>query len=74
MKNNPLAPKVPCHRVVAASGELHGFAGSVDPNGSEILRKAQMLRNEGIAVVHNKVNGQQILEPSGLLELIQSSS
>ena len=27
LRVNPFAPKVPCHRVIAADGSLHGFAG-----------------------------------------------
>ncbi len=39
---------VPCHRVVASSGHLHGFA-------SGLKKKAELLRNEGIKVKNNKI-------------------
>ncbi len=38
---NPLLLVVPCHRVVAASGALGGYAGGV-------ARKAALLRHEGV--------------------------
>jgi methylated-DNA-[protein]-cysteine S-methyltransferase len=37
---NPIPLFVPCHRVIAANGRLHGFAGGV-------AIKAQLLRHEG---------------------------
>src|SRR4029077_6124047 len=36
---NPVAIVVPCHRVIAADGSLHGYAGGVD-------RKSWLLRHE----------------------------
>lgn len=41
MAQNPLAPFVPCHRVIASDGSLHGFAGGLDA-------KAALLRAEGL--------------------------
>jgi len=41
--SNPVAIVVPCHRVVASDGSLHGFGGGCD-------RKAALLRLEGIDV------------------------
>lgn len=40
--------KVPCHRVVASSRELHGFQGSTDANGSCLRKKKEMLLEEGV--------------------------
>ena len=40
---NPLPIVIPCHRVVASHGELHGFGGG-------LARKATLLRLEGIHV------------------------
>ncbi|HEX3462449.1 MAG TPA: methylated-DNA--[protein]-cysteine S-methyltransferase [Candidatus Elarobacter sp.] len=40
--NNPFAPIVPCHRVVAADGKMHGFSA---PGGVAV--KLRMLRGEG---------------------------
>ena len=44
MSRNPLAPFVPCHRVVGADGSLTGFGGGLD-------LKARMLALEGQEVI-----------------------
>jgi len=44
MARNPLAPVVPCHRVLGARGRLGGYAGG-------IARKVELLRHEGVNVV-----------------------
>ncbi|MFW6231044.1 MAG: MGMT family protein [Nanoarchaeota archaeon] len=54
MNRNPFSPAVPCHRVVANDGSLHGFAG-------ELAEKEQMLHNEGVPVVNGKVPEKFIL-------------
>ena len=41
--SNPVAIVIPCHRVVAANGTLHGFSGG-------LKRKATLLRLEGVDV------------------------
>ncbi len=38
--SNPVGIFVPCHRVIAANGSLHGYGGGLD-------RKAWLLRHEG---------------------------
>jgi methylated-DNA-[protein]-cysteine S-methyltransferase len=48
MKKNPYAPKVPCHRVVAASGAIGGYAGGIP-------KKIQMLQAEGVQVKNNMI-------------------
>jgi O-6-methylguanine DNA methyltransferase len=40
---NPVAVVIPCHRVVASDGTLHGYGGGLE-------RKATLLRIEGIDV------------------------
>lgn len=40
---NPVAIVIPCHRVVASTGALHGYSGGLG-------RKAALLRIEGIVV------------------------
>ena len=50
MRNNPLPIIVPCHRVVASSGRLHGFAGSCAPDSPELSIKNTLLELEGAAV------------------------
>ena len=47
LRNNPFAPEVPCHRVVAADLSIGGFQGETD--GPQIERKRALLRAEGIA-------------------------
>ena len=39
---------VPCHRVVASSGHLHGFAHGLE-------KKAELLEKEGITIKDNKI-------------------
>lgn len=51
LRNNPFAPHVPCHRVLASGGGLGGFHGSWGKNGEEGLhddKKRKLLREEGI--------------------------
>ncbi len=47
LRHNPLAPQVPCHRVVAADGRLGGFNGCTA--GPELRRKRALLEAEGVA-------------------------
>ncbi|MCC6579444.1 MAG: MGMT family protein [Phycisphaeraceae bacterium] len=42
LHHNPYAPQVPCHRVVASTGHLNGFAEGLDA-------KRKLLRAEGVA-------------------------
>ncbi|MCL5019275.1 MAG: MGMT family protein [Patescibacteria group bacterium] len=51
MKNNPNAPMVPCHRVVASDGKLTGYSGI-----GGIAQKRKMLINEGVLFKNNKVD------------------
>lgn len=47
LRRNPFAPRVPCHRVIAANLDLGGFAGHTA--GTDILRKRRLLAAEGVA-------------------------
>lgn len=49
MHRNPYAPGVPCHRVVAAGGELGGFATGV-------ATKRRMLAAEGVRFTGDRVD------------------
>ncbi|MFA6081225.1 MAG: MGMT family protein [Patescibacteria group bacterium] len=51
MKNNPNAPAVPCHRVVAGDGKLTGYSGI-----GGIAQKKKMLLDEGVAFKNNRVD------------------
>jgi methylated-DNA-[protein]-cysteine S-methyltransferase len=53
LRRNPYAPEVPCHRVVAADGSLHGFCGQTA--GDELSRKKEMLKREGVAFIGDKI-------------------
>lgn len=51
LRNNPFAPQVPCHRVLASGGAIGGFGGSWGRNGKEGLndrKKRSLLRDEGV--------------------------
>jgi O-6-methylguanine DNA methyltransferase len=48
MRNNPFAPEVPCHRVLAADGSIGGFCGSWGKDGEHASRKVKLLRDEGV--------------------------
>lgn len=47
LRRNPFAPRVPCHRVIAADLRLGGFCGARD--GTQIRRKQRLLAAEGVA-------------------------
>lgn len=51
MKNNPDAPIVPCHRVVASDGSLTGYSGV-----GGIAQKKKMLIKEGVSFKNNKID------------------
>jgi len=51
MKTNPNAPIVPCHRVVAANGNLTGYSA-----GEGISTKKAMLIAEGVQFNKDKVD------------------
>src|SRR3990172_6853076 len=51
MKNNPDAPLVPCHRVVASDGKLTGYSGV-----GGITQKKKMLFNEGVSFKNTSVD------------------
>lgn len=50
MRNNPIPIIVPCHRVLAATGKLHGFGGSSDINGKSLKLKQALLEHEQSAL------------------------
>lgn len=45
---NPHAPKVPCHRVICATGALGGYSGG-------LKKKIALLKKEGVRVKNNKI-------------------
>lgn len=54
LKNNPYAPEVPCHRVVASDGSIGGFMGK--KSGKEIDKKINMLLEEGVEIIKGRIN------------------
>ncbi|KAL8807758.1 MAG: hypothetical protein Q9223_002943 [Gallowayella weberi] len=50
LRNNPFAPRVPCHRVVAADRSLGGFGGGWGMDGKFAEEKIRLLREEGVIV------------------------
>uniref|UniRef100_A0A7S3PFJ2 Methylated-DNA--protein-cysteine methyltransferase n=1 Tax=Aplanochytrium stocchinoi TaxID=215587 RepID=A0A7S3PFJ2_9STRA len=48
LRNNPYAPKVPCHRVVASTRELYGFDGQCGKDAPNLLKKRKLLEDEGV--------------------------
>lgn len=51
MRTNPDAPRTPCHRVVAADGNLTGYSGRGGISG-----KKAMLISEGVDFAGNRVD------------------
>ena len=51
LRRNPYAPEVPCHRVIASSGKLHGFSGKMNNP-----KKAELLCKEGVEIKNGKIN------------------
>lgn len=50
LRNNPFAPRVPCHRVVASGGGIGGFGGEWGAQGKHASEKVSMLKQEGVRV------------------------
>lgn len=48
MRNNPFAPTVPCHRVLASDGTLGGFFGDWGVEGKYGNEKIGLLKGEGV--------------------------
>lgn len=48
LRKNPFAPEVPCHRVIASDGSMHGYNGQT--SGEMIEKKMRLLREEGVAI------------------------
>lgn len=48
MRNNPFAPEVPCHRILASDGSLGGFGGHWGEKGKFANQKHKLLHDEGV--------------------------
>lgn len=49
LSRNPYAPRVPCHRVVSASGRLGGYAQGWK-------KKISLLRQEGVKIIRGRID------------------
>lgn len=65
MRNNPFAPRVPCHRVVASDGGIGGFGGDWGSEGKHAREKVKLLREERVDVVEERRKGLKILRVKG---------
>lgn len=54
LRNNPFAPRVPCHRIVAAGGGIGGFNGDWGDGGRFCGNKVSLLRDEGVLIEEDK--------------------
>ena len=52
-RNNPYAPRVPCHRVVKSDGTIGGFAGKT--SGKTVQDKIELLKKESVQVKDGKI-------------------
>ena len=50
LRNNPFAPRVPCHRIVAADKTIGGFGGSWGIHGEHFNKKVDLLTKEGVKI------------------------
>ncbi|EDR02409.1 uncharacterized protein LACBIDRAFT_253981, partial [Laccaria bicolor S238N-H82] len=51
LRNNPFAPYVPCHRVIASNLYIGGFIGEWGPTaktGTKVNKKIALLSREGV--------------------------
>jgi methylated-DNA-[protein]-cysteine S-methyltransferase len=56
MRNNPCGPQIPCHRVIKSDGNVGSFRGG---EKGAVEEKIQMLREEGITVINNRIDLQK---------------
>ena len=54
LKRNPFAPRVPCHRVIAASLMIGGFEGEA-AGGAAADRKRKLLAREGVLFMEGRL-------------------
>lgn len=59
LRNNPFAPRVPCHRVVASGGGIGGFGGEWGAQGKHASEKVELLKQEGMRVDRK---GEKVLD------------
>jgi len=52
-RQNPYAPRVPCHRVVKSDGTIGGFSGKT--KGKTVQNKVNLLRKERVQVKDGRI-------------------
>lgn len=55
LKNNPYAPKIPCHRIINSNGYIGDYSGS-----GGIKKKIELLKKEGIEIKNNKIDSRYL--------------
>lgn len=53
LRKNPLAPQVPCHRVIKSDGHLGGFSGQT--KGKKVKQKQLLLKKEGVVFKNGRI-------------------
>ncbi|KAL6762530.1 6-O-methylguanine DNA methyltransferase [Haematococcus lacustris] len=71
MRRNPFAPRVPCHRVIAANRTLGGFRGSKGDGTKDVCDKKAMLQEEGVTMSGNQVDGACMLSITDLQQCLK---
>uniref|UniRef100_A0A7S3G2E4 Methylated-DNA--protein-cysteine methyltransferase n=1 Tax=Palpitomonas bilix TaxID=652834 RepID=A0A7S3G2E4_9EUKA len=61
MRNNPLAPDVPCHRVIKTDLTLGGFSGQTSLESKELKQKIALLEGEGVKFINGKLSSSTFL-------------
>lgn len=59
LRENPHAPEVPCHRVIASNLQIGGFEGQ--RQGHSIEKKKKMLKAEGVTFRNGRLADQSNL-------------
>lgn len=65
LRKNPLAPEVPCHRVIRADRTPGGYAGAVE--GPSLARKLSLLEAEGVVFRNGR-----LADPERLMTLTET--
>ncbi|MFN0080818.1 MAG: MGMT family protein [Prosthecobacter sp.] len=61
LKRNPLAPEVPCHRVIRADLTLGGYSGQT--TGAKVREKIALLKAEGVEFAAGRLKDASRLWP-----------
>lgn len=59
LRRNPLAPAVPCHRVIKSDLSIGGFAGARE--GGEVVRKLALLAEEGVLFTNGRLQNPELV-------------